>query len=60
MAKEEEVILPDADMVSDSDSDNDMAFLDEIAESKQIEKLRKHQKRQIENMGEDFEQSKRR
>lgn len=47
-------------MVSDEDSDNDMAFLDNIAESKQIERLNKARKRQIENLGEDFEQGKRR
>lgn len=60
LAKEDDIVLPDAGMVSDEDSDNDMAFLDNIAESKQIERLNKARKRQIENLGEDFEQGKRR
>ena len=61
MAKdEEEFVLPDAGMVSDSDSDADMTFLDSVAESKQIQKLEKERKRRIQNAGEEFEQNKRR
>jgi len=58
--EEEELVLPDADMIdSDQDSDNDMAFLDSVADNKQIAKLQKQRKRQLENIGEDFETAKR-
>ena len=36
-----------------------MAFLDSVANSKQIAKLQKERKRQLENIGEDFETGKR-
>ena len=60
MAAEEEFVLPDAGMMSDSDSDADLTFLDSVAESKQIQKLEKERKRRIQNAGEEFEQNKRR
>lgn len=63
MAKtEEEFHMPDQDMMDDQDSNNeeDLGFLDNIAENNKISKLQKQRKRQIENAGEDFEVNKRR
>ena len=58
--EKEETILPDADMFSDSEDEVEMKFLDNLAESKQVEKLERERKRRLENTGEDFEQNKRR
>ena len=37
-----------------------MKFLDNLTNSKQVEKLERERKRRLENTGEDFEQNKRR
>jgi len=54
-------VLPDRDMLSsdEDEEESSMGFLDNLVDQHQIKKLEKERKRRLENLGEDFEVTKR-